>query len=54
MSASGQTRKFRTCPLYVRFTPKTGRLGAQAKMSAMGQKRSLAAYCNFDRFARAS
>jgi hypothetical protein len=23
--------KFRTCPLNVRFTPKTGRLGAQAK-----------------------
>ena len=26
MSASGQTRKIRTCPLHVRFTPLSGRM----------------------------
>ena len=40
MSASGQTRKFRTGPLHVCFIPKTGPLGTQARMSVKGHKRS--------------
>ena len=54
MSAVGQTRTFRGCPLHVRFTPNLGRSVGYPGMPEKGQKRSLAAYCNFDGFARAS
>jgi len=40
MSAQGQTRTFRGCPLHVRFTPNLGRSVGHAGMPDKGHKQS--------------
>ena len=42
MSAQGQTRKIRACPLHVCFTPLSGRMPGRVLRSALGHYRSFA------------